>query len=95
MARSDFVKDQISRKPPLVMQITVRNQRVLRALGFKPSDPSNPNMVAGFSHRDWVGVIWYRIKELCGARPLSTDEYAAKTQAKANRLIDRLFKPHR
>jgi hypothetical protein len=44
------------------MQVTIRNERVLRILGFEPS--SNPaNMMVGLSVRGWIGVIrsrWFR-----------------------------------
>lgn len=48
------------------MQITIRNQRLLRALGFEPS--TNPsNMVIGLSVRGWVETIWWRLThQRCG-----------------------------
>ncbi len=42
------------------MHITIRNQRLLRLLGFEPSThPSN--MVVGLSLRGWVTVIRSRL----------------------------------
>lgn len=43
------------------MQITIRNQRLLRILGFQPnSQPSN--MVVGLSIRGWLETIRWRLR---------------------------------
>jgi hypothetical protein len=48
------------------MQITIRNQRLLRALGFRPSyEPSN--MVVGLSIRGWLEAVRYRLTHLSGS----------------------------
>lgn len=46
------------------MQVTIRNQRLLRILGFAPADPTNPKgLVVGLSIRNWFGVIRRRITQ--------------------------------
>lgn len=49
------------------MQITIRNQRLLRILGFQPnSKPSN--MIVGLSLRGWLDTIRYRLAHFRSAR---------------------------